>query len=240
MDKQTFLESGLLELYVLGVAEPEDEEIVERCLNLYPELRQEVEEMRRAIQEYALQQNIPSLPKRAQPGTQIAVSNASTNSHGKVNWLNIVVIGSLALLCALSALRMQRLQQENHDLKGLVATCESREHIIAFLKDSATKPVVLANLQDRTQSAALVYWNKTSHKALLNPFNLPKLPASEQYQLWADVAGKMISIGLVGQNLEKYQDVDFLENAASLNITIEPKGGSKVPTVSRLVANREM
>lgn len=237
MDKQTFLESGLLDLYVLGVAEPEDEEIVEQCLNLYPELRLEVEEMRRAIQEYALQQNIPSLPKRAEQGIQLAANKTPANSYGKINWLNIVVIGSLALLCTLSALRMQRLQQENHDLKGLVATCESREHIIAFLKDPATQPVVLANLQDRTQSAALVYWNKTSHKALLNPFNLPKLLDTEQYQIWADVAGKMISLGLVEQDLVRYQEVKFLENAMSLNITIEPKGGSTVPTVSRLVAN---
>jgi hypothetical protein len=48
----------------------------------------------------------------------------------------------------------------------------------------------------------------------------------------------MISIGLIAQDLAKYQDLVFLENAASLNVTIEPKGGSKEPTVSRLVASR--
>ena len=73
---------------------------------------------------------------------------------------------------------------------------------------------------------------------MLNPFNLPKLPEDQQYQIWGDVAGKMISIGLISQNLAKYQDSVFLENAASLNVTSEPKGGSKEPTVSRLVASR--
>lgn len=242
MDKQTFLESGLLEQYALGIIDPDEEEIVEEHLNLYPELREEVEEMRKAIHQYALQQNIPPIPKKTQPAghhaeTQLLAVNQAT-SHGKINWLNILVIGSLALLCTLSAWRMQNLQHENHELKGQLATCESREHIIAFLKDPQTQPVVLTNMQDQTQSAALIYWNKNSQKAMLNPFNLPRLPVDQQYQIWADVRGEMLSIGLVNQDLAKYQDLEFLENAVSLNITIEPKGGSATPTVSRLVASR--
>lgn len=242
MDKQTFLESGLLEQYALGIIDPDEEEIVEEHLNLYPELQDEVEEMRKAIHQYALQQNIPPLPKKAQaadhPLDDQFVAVKSATSYGKINWLNMLVIGSLALLCSLSAWRMQHLQHENHELKGQLATCESREHIIAFLRDPQTQPVVLSNVKDQTQSAALIYWNESSHKAMLNPFNLPQLPADQQYQIWADVKGKMLSIGLIDQDLEKYQDLEFLENATSLNITIEPKGGSDAPTVSRLVASR--
>lgn len=244
MDKQTFLESGLLEQYALGIIDPDEEEIVEHYLNLYPELQEEVEEMRKAIHQYALQQNIPPFPKKMQATDHSAdaqfVAVKPATSHGKINWLNILVIGSLALLCALSAWRMQHLQHENHELKGQLATCESREHIIAFLKDPHTQPVVLSKIQDQTQSTALIYWNKRSQKAMLNPFNLPRLSADQQYQIWADVKGKMLSIGLIAQDLAKYQDLEFLENATSLNITIEPKGGSETPTVSKLVANRSL
>lgn len=242
MDKQTFLESGLLEQYALGIIDPDEEEIVEEYLNLYPELQHEVEEMRKAIHQYALQQNIPPFPKKTQyaehPADAQSAAVKPATSYGQINWLNILVIGSLAILCVLSAWRMQHLQHENHELKGQLATCESREHVIAFLKDPHTQPVVLSSIQDQNQSTALVYWNKNSHKAMLNPFNLPRLPADQQYQIWADVAGKMLSIGLIAQDLEKYQDLEFLENATSLNITIEPKGGSEAPTVSRLVASR--
>lgn len=244
MDKQTFLESGLLEQYALGVADPDEEEIVEHYLNLYPELQEEVEEMRKAIHQYALQQNIPPFPKKTASAEHPAnVQSGAVKpavAYGKINWLNILVIGSLAMLCSLSAWRMQHLQHENHELKGQLATCESREHIIAFLKDPQTQPVVLNNIQDPTQSAALIYWNKNSQKAMLNPFNLPRLPADQQYQIWADVQGKMLNIGLVEPDLAKYQNLAFLENASSLNITIEPKGGSETPTVSRLVANRAL
>jgi anti-sigma-K factor RskA len=237
MDKQTFLASGLLEQYVLGITDPDETQEVERYLNLYPELLQEVTTMREAIKQYALQQDIPAPSQRT--NEVLRTSNAAnTKTYGQINWLSVVVLGSLALLCVLSVLRIRNLQEENKTLLTQLSTCESREEIIAFLKDPQTQPVVLTETAANTEAAALVYWNKVSKKAMLNPFNLPKLPDDQQYQIWVDVDGKMISIGLISQDLFKYQDLVFLENAASLNVTIEPKGGSKEPTVSRLVASR--
>lgn len=237
MDKQTFLASGLLEQYVLGITDPDETQEVERHLNLYPELLQEVTSMREAIKQYALQQDIPA-PSQRMIEPQRTSNAPTTKTYGQIHWLSVVVLGALALLCVLSALRMRNLQEENKTLLTQLSTCESREEIVAFLKDPQTQPVVLTETTKNTEAAALVYWNKVSKKAMLNPFNLPKLPEDQQYQIWVDVAGKMISIGLIAQDLAKYQDLVFLENAASLNVTIEPKGGSKEPTVSRLVANR--
>ncbi len=237
MDKQTFLASGLLEQYVLGITDPEETQEVEQHLNLYPELHQEVAAMREAIKQYALQQEIPA-PAQKTNEPQRSSTAAAPKTYGQIHWLSVVVLGALALLCVLSALRMRNLQEENKTLLTQLSTCESREEIVAFLKDSQTQPVVLTETAANTEAAALVYWNKVSKKAMLNPFNLPKLPEDQQYQIWVDVAGKMISIGLIAQDLAKYQDLVFLENAASLNVTIEPKGGSKEPTVSRLVASR--
>jgi anti-sigma-K factor RskA len=236
MDKQTFLASGLLEQYVLGITDPEETQEVERHLNLYPELRQEVVSMHEAIKQYALQQDIPI---REQVDTQTpAIENRmEAKAYGRLNWLSAVVVGSLVLLCGLSALRMRNLQEENRALKTELSICESREEIIAFLKDPQTQPVVLTQTTANTEAAALVYWNKVSKKAMLNPFNLPKLPEDQQYQIWVDIAGKMVSIGLINPDLEKYQDLKYLDEATSLNITIEPLGGSSEPTVSRLIAN---
>jgi anti-sigma-K factor RskA len=236
MDKQTFLATGLLEQYVLGITDPDETQEVERHLNLYPELKQEVVEMRQAIKQYALQQDIPA-PRPETNEPRIAPNTTNAKTYGQINWLSALVIGSLVLLCVLSTLRMRNFQEENKTLLSQLSTCESRERIIAFLKDPQTQPVVLNQISTSAEAAALVYWNKTSKKAMLNPFNLPKLPEDQQYQIWVDVAGKMISIGLISTNLEKYQDLEYLDEATSLNITIEPLGGSSEPTVSRLVAN---
>ncbi len=236
MDKQTFLATGLLEQYVLGITDPDETQEVERHLNLYPELNQEVTELREAIKQYALQQDIP-VPAQGAHEPQIATNTGNGKTYGQINWLSVVVIGSLALLCGLSIWQMRNLREENRTLLSQLSTCESREKIIAFLKDPLTQPVVLTKTAASEEAAALVYWNKTSKKAMLNPFNLPKLKKDKQYQIWVDVAGKMISIGLINPSLEKYQALKYLDEATSLNITIEPLGGSAAPTVSRLIAN---
>ncbi|HVA08366.1 MAG TPA: anti-sigma factor [Acidimicrobiales bacterium] len=66
---------------------------------------------------------------------------------------------------------------------------------------------------------------------------LPGLPNSRTYQLWAIVGGQPISIGLLGQS--PYQSTFTLDGhpaPTKLAITVEPAGGSVVPT-SPLVAS---
>jgi len=53
-----FLESGILELYVMGIASPEEIKEVEQMALLYPEIRQEIELIERGLEEYALTQAV--------------------------------------------------------------------------------------------------------------------------------------------------------------------------------------
>jgi anti-sigma-K factor RskA len=66
---------------------------------------------------------------------------------------------------------------------------------------------------------------------------LPKLPPGETYQLWGVVQGQPISLGLLGQ---KPQMVTYTlagsVRPSKLGITIEPAGGSAVPTKSMLAS----
>ncbi len=54
--------------------------------------------------------------------------------------------------------------------------------------------------------------------------------------MWADVDGEMISMGLLPTDKELIA-LTYIDKAASLNITIEPKGGNDHPTVERLISN---
>ena len=53
-----FLESGILELYVMGIASPEEMKEVEQMTQLYPEIRQEIELIERGLEEYAFTQAV--------------------------------------------------------------------------------------------------------------------------------------------------------------------------------------
>tara|TARA_R110000868_G_scaffold379114_6_gene644835 strand:- start:10 stop:186 length:177 start_codon:yes stop_codon:yes gene_type:complete len=54
--------------------------------------------------------------------------------------------------------------------------------------------------------------------------------------MWADVEGEMINMGVIGKQ-NQLLAMDYIDNAESLNVTIEPAGGNDHPTVSNLITN---
>lgn len=84
--------------------------------------------------------------------------------------------------------------------------------------------------------SAIAYVNVEKQAVLLNVAGLTQLPANKNYQLWADVEGEMINMGLVKSG-ENVLTMKYIENSESINLTIEPAGGSDHPTVENLIAN---
>jgi hypothetical protein len=56
------------------------------------------------------------------------------------------------------------------------------------------------------------------------------------YQMWADVDGVMINMGLLPADADLIP-VKYIDRAESFNITIEPAGGNDHPTVENLISN---
>jgi anti-sigma-K factor RskA len=106
-----------------------------------------------------------------------------------------------------------------------------------LIEDRKTQPVYLKGSALAPAAQAIVYWNPQSKLAYLNPYALPTPPQGKQYQIWADVDGKMISLGLIDPKVVDFQKINHIDRAVSLNITIEPLGGSKSPNVAQLLAN---
>ncbi|MCW3071086.1 MAG: hypothetical protein JWO44_976 [Bacteroidetes bacterium] len=53
MNSKEYIESGVLELYVMGMLEPEECTEVEQMIAIYPEVRDEVEQITKALKAYA-------------------------------------------------------------------------------------------------------------------------------------------------------------------------------------------
>jgi hypothetical protein len=82
----------------------------------------------------------------------------------------------------------------------------------------------------------LVYWNPATKKLLLADANLPNLTQDQQYQLWALYDGKPIDAGVFDYK-DKSVSVGFqkdVSDAQAFAVTVEPRGGSKSPTLSNL------
>ena len=106
----------------------------------------------------------------------------------------------------------------------------------AYISDPNTKQYILDGNQLAPNARILSYVNHEKKSVLINAKLLPELDAHHDYQMWADVGGEMINMGLIPKG-EDMIAMTYIDDAESLNITIEPAGGNDHPTVSRLISN---
>lgn len=255
MDKEKFLASGLLEQYVLRLTTPEEDQEVERFANAFPEIAKEIEEMRYSLEQYAQQYAVPP-PSKMKESIMNQIDAMDTANQGVASatpqsataffsrWTSFLLLGIYVVFGVIMTLRYQNIKNENSQLQHDLNECQSETKeikrkldIIALIEDRKTLPVYLKGSALSPSAQAIVYWNPESNSAYLNPYALPAPPQGKQYQIWADVDGKMISLGLIDPQVEDFQKISHINRAVSLNITIEPLGGSKSPNVSQLLAN---
>jgi len=260
MNKDQFLASGLLEQYALGITSEEESALVERYLNSFPEVRAEYTSMRKALDQYAKQYAIQP-PEMLRNRVIDAVDHQQARSQDdnepvpgsgqlrQSGWSRYLVYAAIILM-GVGLFFLDRkadgLQQELSNQTVLLNACqedkedmESANTLFAFLKHGETQQVNIEGTPLSPETRLIAYWNEAASKAYLNPVNLPAPPEGKQYQVWADVDGKMISVGLLSRELpmDQLATISFIDEAESLNLTLEPEGGSEKPTVSLLMAN---
>jgi anti-sigma-K factor RskA len=261
MDKEKFLNSGLIEQYVLGIATDEEIQLVEDFAQEHPDIQKEIDSLRSGLEDYARQyaidpptelkgrimDEIDSLGK-----SQIPVSTIANDTARSRRNLWAIITSTAALIFLALAFSFYQKSNALEDQLNTAqaelamfqekcnkerATYAQTEQTLAFLNNKATVPVNLKGSKILPEAQAVVYWNPAEKKALFNGLNLPAPDKGKTYQIWADVEGEMINMGVLDANNPNLQAVAFIENAESLNITIEPEGGSDHPTVELLVLN---
>ncbi|SKB81248.1 cupin domain-containing protein [Daejeonella lutea] len=102
MNLQSYIESGILELYALDQLDPNEREEVERMLSVFPEIRAELDQIQSALERYAhsqsiappphvkdkISESITNLEKEKEMNLQDLPLINSFSDHGK--WLDLV------------------------------------------------------------------------------------------------------------------------------------------------------
>ncbi|MGQ0738125.1 MAG: anti-sigma factor, partial [Bacteroidota bacterium] len=75
---------------------------------------------------------------------------------------------------------------------------------------------------------------KNTGKAYIMIHHLPQSSSSKDYQLWAEVDGKMVSVGIIKDEIRgrliEMPDVPY--RSVAFTVTLEKAGGNAEPTVS--------
>ncbi len=238
-EKKHIATSGLLHEYVLGLTSDEENKEVELLLQNDPALRREVT---------VLKQNLLHYAKKHTPypssSTGTSARSRTPRARSVAKYTSLAAFAFAASILVLFYTTWNRQSAQLATLRQELASCKKSQdanQAVAQLFNQITTagavPVTLRGTLLAPESVSVVYWNQQKEQAFVNAAGLPAPPSGHQYQIWADVDGQMIDLGLIQPEQKSLQPIQYVQRAASLNITIEPLGGSEHPTVSKLLAN---
>ncbi|MGB5269448.1 anti-sigma factor domain-containing protein [Eudoraea sp.] len=242
-----FLDTDLLEKYLLGTTTQEESMQVERYIAMYPEVRKTYDELQENLETFA---KLYAL-KTPEGLKERILSRIKAQNTGRRKFQRYAIAASIAaLLFAGSSYffwnQNQNLQDENVIVNNKIKTLE--EDMKEQLEDVRNQFIVLNNPQTKKYTVngnkkakelkAVAYINPVKKLSYINVRSLPNLPDNQCYQMWAEVNGKMVNLGVIKNvdDKDRLRPLPYAENAVGY-ITIEPQGGNDTPTVQNIVAN---
>lgn len=249
MDIQSFIQSGLLEAYVLQQCSAEERAQVERMAAEHVEVRTELSSIEASLEAYAAAHAVQPpvwmkdrIMERLNQEPPLQAPPDAPSDKGPLRFFQILAF-LLAAACSFLFLRQKELGQKNDQLKTQTETLQQQltacneaaaipDPIAELLCDPATQRILVSN---GTDINTVFYYNARLKKMAYDPTGLPNLPGVH-YQFWAIVGGKPVSMGMKADNL--CATLQTVENAVAFAISEEPNPeGNAAPTKVAAIAN---
>lgn len=258
MNVQEYIESGIIESYVMGLASESERAEFERLCGKYPELVSARRNFEERLEGHASENaEVPPPDVKAKVLEAVRTitmeqAKAPTGAPARVSVIaRLIAAASIVLLIAMGFLYYQT-KQENKDLtdsnarlKGsLDTTRDVLNRIMNEQKDVITNPDVTVVNMVGTQATprssanvANVYWDSARSDVYLVVKNMPQLPSDQQYQLWALIDGKPKDLGVFdAADHRVILKMKNAQKAQAFAITIEKRGGSPSPTLQKMLS----
>ena len=263
-DLKSYLENGILELYVLGDLSNEERLEVEQNALKYPEIKSEIIEIESALLNYAISNAIePSKSLRKK------VLNALKNSESETRPLNVsspkfgqfykyAFAASLALLFIgiVLLINLNNKLTDSYSQIAILQTGNERfssqvnfideelrdtRNALHFYQNQASyKLVTLKGSAKAPKASMLIAFNLEQEEVMidLSSIKMPSNDVDHQYQLWAMVDGKPVDLGVFDSEVDStgMKKMKFIKNAQAFAVTLEIRGGSANPNMDQMMA----
>ena len=254
MDKQEYIESGILELYVFGrLDEAESNEVTKMAEN-DEDIKNEIISIEKAVINFS-----ESVSPFLSADNYDKIRQALMIKHGVVEmkpksniFLYLGWAASILLLIGIGyqykklddkETQIVNIESQKSDLQKAVVDLELKnkesESALAIVRDNNNAIIALAGQEVSPESFAKAYWNKNTKAVHIDASGLPEPPEGMVYQVWALKLNPLTptSIGLLDNfkgNSKKVFTVENANEAEAFGITLEPAGGSASPTLEQL------
>lgn len=259
-----YIESGVLELYVLGDL-PEAEKLeVERLRAMHPEIDVELQSIEESMWNYSRLHAISpedssrdkflsriDLKEDRPPVLTMHPKKERTNFYKyalvacvSLLLVSIVVIFNLTTKLKDRDQRILSLETSNQKFANQVnyqkkQVDDSRRYLEIYRNPQQYKLVTLKGTDKAPDASMKIAFDAVQKQVLidLSSLNLPTIDDQHQYQLWAIVDDKPVDLGVFDYSPsgDGLLSMKSVTNAKAFAVTQEKRGGSPVPTLSEMV-----
>lgn len=251
----TFLNSGLLEKYLLGETTSAETAMVESYISKYPEVQNTYNTLQYNL-EIVAKSNAVEAPKNIlnnildELDEKPVVKMKTPNKYK--SWYKFSVAASIAALIFAGTSYLfynqnQKLSKENdvvvEEILDLRSDIEQNNIMLdnvmrqlLKLNNPETEKYIIKGNERAKDLKTVAYINPKEKTSMIDVVSLPQLPEEQCYQIWAELQGEMVSLGILSEADRQLKTLPFTEDALALNITIEPKGGNTIASLENTVA----
>jgi anti-sigma-K factor RskA len=269
-DIRAYIESGILELYVLGDVSQAERLEVEAMAAKHPAIKAELEEIEKSLELYAKDNAVEPAEGQRDKILNSLVTNLgddrifSAKTEGEKEARDNVVpirkpesvtvykyaLAACFVLLIVSVVALvdayKRIDQSNTLIASLqtqnqqiAKTVSQQLNDIGVLRDPSFKLMHLAGMKKSPNSALNVAWSPVKKQVWID-MATAKMPANDkdhQYQLWALVSGKPVSLGVFDADTtaKDMKEMESIASADAFAVTLEKRGGSPTPHLDDLM-----
>lgn len=255
MDTTAYIQTGIIESYVLGFANAQEAAELELLIQQYPEIKQAVVEFEIQLEKAVFDNAVaPKASTKERLFTELSTQFAAPTSKvvamkdetpvRNMKFLRYTSIAAMFLLVASTGLNLYLYKKYDDseskyrtallDNKTLTAQNDAINTSFKVTTDSSYLHVTMPGIPGNEGKLATVFWDSKTKDVYLMANRMPLLEKGKQYQLWAIVDGKPVDAGVIGEctGLCKMKNIP---KASMFAITIEKEGGSEGPTLTAMV-----
>lgn len=246
MEKQvhTFLNSDLLNKYLVGETSLEESKEVEHFISTYPEVAEAYDLLQDNL-EIVAKAGAVDLPTNMLDNILESVEEKHTpkviplqQNKRKTSWYSIAASAAAVLFATSTFMLYQKnveLNSENNivvgeifDLRSDIESNNSKldelSRELLKLNNPNSKKYVFNGNERAKNLKTVAYINPVEKTSMIDVVTLPQLPKEQQYQIWAELQDRMVNLGILDESDRKLKQIPYVEDALALSIKIGNKG----------------
>jgi anti-sigma-K factor RskA len=264
VDVKNYIESGIIEAYVLGLATPQEVQEVDTLRTQHPEINKAINDFELSLEKYSQQNTtaVPDLKNKiwnnitetetpvipiAQAKTEIPNHKELTAAPKNIKWLRGAIAASVILLLGSILLNFYYYGQFKSTVREVKAiesklTTEQNKNVavqtnLKMACDPLVRKISLSTNGLWSHCKATVFWDSRTNKVYLQLDEAHPMPSNQEFQLWAMKDGKPVNAGVVKStdNFVLFEMNDITEaDAFALTVENKSRTNKNVPDMANL------